>query len=346
MPQMQQPTKITRGLRKDQLVKSLENTIDRFHDERKSVNSRQSVEKFLTDSLRDGFANHLLFPLDWVAGVRRVYSNSESKLSSNDQEILFNLFATFTADDDLLRNILKSVIRMAHDEDMVEDNLEDTGHPEQSEKLDGKSYEDDDPSGERTKPWQNWQEWIGRKILEAAPHLVSPKAVSNVSQPIDVSQSILNLAVVNDADWVIPSDLSKLTAGHRDRVKQLLKAGTPNETLLETAVKLGYLKTVGKLVKLLDSCGINQDNRGSLLHIAITSKKPDSMEITKLLVETFPNIIDQMPNDQSALQILRSSGLIAHRNELEDFLVSKIIRRKPPSLVRKLLYDQNSGFIR
>jgi hypothetical protein len=307
---------------------------------------KESSIRTITNSLSELSQSGLLYPFDWTAYIRDIYR--DKKLSTLDKDELFKAFVTFTNRHEVLRDFLKFVITN------TKDNL---GGPNGPNESDDDESDDEDALGDSRldigrssgqKPKQmnveadrTWQEWVGSKILEDTPSLITPEPLSSLVSAINVDESVLRLAVINEADWVFPSTISGLIPSDQTRIKALMQAGTPNDTLLETAVKRGNIKVIKNLIRMLKSAGIDQSERGGMLQLAITSRRAD---IAQLLVNEYPEIIEQTPNKLSALGVLRRTSPFPEQKALEEFLISKSVRRKTPSVVRRLLYDPNSMF--
>ena len=317
-----------------ELKDDLTQAINTFHHP-ESNRSLETIERCLSglfDKHRKSTGTLL-----WAGYISDIHRNRS--LEAHHKDVLYGAFVKFTTSHDLLREYLKFVIT-------IRDSVGDTNSWDEDE---------DEESGGETPPpaippedvaivvtsgsQRTWREWVGSKILQNTPSLITPEPVSNVSMAVNIDKSILRLAVLNEADWVFPSDISSLGAAEQARVKKILEIGTPNDTLLETAVKGGNIKVVENLIRLLKSVNIDQSERGGMLHSAIEARRP---EIAQLLVNEYPKIIEETPNNLSALQVLRKTEQFAKWKELEEFLVSKSVRRKTPSLVRRLLYDPNS----
>jgi hypothetical protein len=335
--------------KKSQLTNTLTTAINNFHGS-DAKTSLETIETCLSTLLKHRY----LFPTAWANYLTDIYDNPD--LTTDEKDTLFHVFATFTTDDDVLLSHLTYVIRNAKDDnnylsrqpydddahghgDYDDDDDGDSGKVEvhaEAQTTDAKNDSRDQKSNV-SEPGKTWQEQVGTKILNSAPHLVSPEPLSVVSKTYDYAKSVLKLAVSSSADWVIPPNLSNLNPKHQTRVRDFLNRPAPKETLLELAVGLGNVAMIQKLIALLKAVELDQTERGSLLQNAIMAKKAD---IARLLVEQYPEMIEKTPNNLSALQVLRRTGSFAKHVELEDFLVSKTIRRSPPSLVRKLLAEQ------
>jgi hypothetical protein len=282
----------------------------------------------------------------WANYLRGIHNNSE--LTEEIRELLFTGFADFTDESLILEQHLSQVIRQPKDGYEESSTAEESGEEEDSSEL-ADSQDDTFPRidtengpqlpktpGEMRK---TWQERVGSKILEMAPHLITPPPlpVGSKGYNVKTSNCILKLAVINNADWAIPPNLSHLDTDHQKRIIAFLNPPARSETLLKTAVELSHASMIKKLIQLLKAVGIDQTERSDLLHTAITDNRPD---IAKLLVNEYPEMIEQTPSGESALQLLKRVGSFPKDADLEDFLISKTLRRKPPALVRKLLPNQ------
>jgi hypothetical protein len=276
---------------------------------RHDLNAFIPAVKSCLSGLFGGNIGNFMDRMDWAKRFNEVFSNES--IDTIRKDALYNAFVQFTTNRERLRDYLNFVIQ----------NRDDTHQSD-------------------VEPITTWQEVAGRKMLYHTPSLIVPELQAN--DKIDVDQSVLKLAVLNDAHWVFPPDMLNLAEEDKIRVKDILRN---DGSLLETAVRKGSIKVIRNLIRLLKSANIDQSGRGPMLYKAIELGKAS---IVRLLINEYPKLIEEMLGDLSIFQALKSKRIRSQeeREILEEFLVSKIVRRSNPALVKKLLYDPDGMFPR